>query len=201
MWLLLMLTKQAGAAHFEVAQVYTVWQEYAGWKILPLKSLICIALRSPRHSFRGHSRVSYLVQLARGSKRLSRGACMTQPYYRNNNMSHYRSTASGRGAGNQPKVDEAARSLMESENDMRWMELGERVDMLKSLSHEIHQEVKSQNSLLDSMGDSFGNVSGLFSSTIAKLGDMMGANSSQHMYYLVFFIVFVFLVLYFMMRR
>ena len=72
---------------------------------------------------------------------------------------------------------------------------------LFQLTLDINQEVKSQNSLLDNMGNSFGSVSGLFNSTIGKLGQMMGASSSHHMYYLVFFIVFVFLVLYFMMGR
>jgi hypothetical protein len=66
---------------------------------------------------------------------------------------------------------------------------------------DIHSEVRSQNSLLDSMGDSFNSVSGLFTSTLGKLGQMMAAGSSHHMYYLVAFVVFVFLVIYFMMSK
>lgn len=102
--------------------------------------------------------------------------------------------------GSKSSNDEATRSLMEQQNDLRWMELGERVDMLKSLSQDINQEVKSQNSLLDSMGSSFNDVSSLFTSTIGKLGDMMGTSSSHHMYYLIFFIVFIFMTLYLMMK-
>ena len=123
---------------------------------------------------------------------------MSIPYQRSsNNQSDYSMSAHNR---TKASSDEAARSLMEQQNDLRWMELGERVDLLKTLSQDINSEVKNQNSLLDTMGSSFTDVSSLFSSTIGKLGDMMGANSSHHMYYLIFFIVFVFLVLYMMMR-
>jgi hypothetical protein len=45
-------------------------------------------------------------------------------------MAHYRSNGGGSG-----RVDEANRSLMEQENDLRWMELGQKVDMLKSVSY------------------------------------------------------------------
>jgi hypothetical protein len=34
---------------------------------------------------------------------------------------------------------------------MRWLELGEQVSMLKSMTQDINREVKDQNSLLDSM--------------------------------------------------
>jgi blocked-early-in-transport protein 1 len=123
---------------------------------------------------------------------------MSNLYQRNSNTN-----MAQRGQTNNAKNanDEATRSLMEQQNDMRWMELGERVDMLKSLSVDINQEVKEQNSLLDTMGSSFNDVSSMFTSTIGKLGNMLGASSSHHMYYLIFFIVFVFLVLYMMMRK
>ena len=124
---------------------------------------------------------------------------MSTPYQRSSNSINT-NMAAHRG-GSKSSNDEATRSLMEQQNDLRWMELGERVDMLKSLSQDINQEVKSQNSLLDSMGSSFNDVSGLFTSTIGKLGDMMGASSSHHLYYLIFFIVFIFLTLYLMMKR
>jgi len=83
---------------------------------------------------------------------------------------------------------------------------------------DIHQEVKSQNSMLgkiyfisffskfysnflniDGMGKSFGNATDLFRSTINQMGVMMsGGGGSKHMYYLIAFVVFVFLLLYFL---
>jgi blocked-early-in-transport protein 1 len=125
---------------------------------------------------------------------------MSHPYHRSNNSNNY-SSMTHRPSNSKSSNDEATRSLMEQQNDLRWMELGERVDMLKSLSVDINQEVKEQNSLLDAMGTSFSDVSSLFTSTIGKLGNMLGASSSQHMCYLVFFVVFVFLLLYMMMRK
>ena len=41
------------------------------------------------------------------------------------------------------------------ENDAKWAELGEQVSLLKSLSQDINNEVKSQNSMLDKMGQGF----------------------------------------------
>lgn len=87
------------------------------------------------------------------------------------------------------------------ENDAKWAELGEQVSMLKSLTLDINNEVKSQNSMLDNMGSGFGRASEMFGKTISKLGDMITNPSSQHMYYLVGFVVFFFLVLYFSMGR
>ena len=37
--------------------------------------------------------------------------------------------------------------------------------------------------------------------TISKLGIMIQSGSSKHMYYLIAFVVFVFLIIYFMMGR
>ena len=56
-------------------------------------------------------------------------------------------------------------------------------------------------SVHDKMGLNMHDTSSLFGSTIGKLGAMLSSNSSQHMYYLVLFVVFVFLVIYFMMGR
>lgn len=66
---------------------------------------------------------------------------------------------------------------------------------------DINKEVKSQNSLLDGMGDTFGTASNFFNSTMTKLSVMANTGNSRHMYYLAFFVVFVFLVIYFWMKR
>ena len=99
------------------------------------------------------------------------------------------------------RAKEANRTLMEQENDRHWGELGEQVELLKSLSQDINQEVSSQNDFLKGMGDSFGSASSFFGATMSKLSLMTSTSSSRHMYYLAVFIVFVFLVIYFMMTR
>ena len=50
-------------------------------------------------------------------------------------------------------------------------------------------------------GSHFGTAAGLFKNTIGKLGTMINASTNSHMYYLVAFVVFIFLVLYFMMGK
>ena len=60
--------------------------------------------------------------------------------------------------------DEVNRNLIEQDNEAKWLELGEKVSLLKSvceangtlltllqLSEDINSEVKSQNNLLDQM--------------------------------------------------
>jgi len=108
---------------------------------------------------------------------------------------------SSNGSGNRDRVEETNLTLMELENNQRWAELGEQVDLLKELSKDINAEVKSQNRMLDGMSDAFGSTTELFKSTIGKLGVMLTNPSSKHMYYLMGFIIFVFLVVYFMMNR
>lgn len=90
---------------------------------------------------------------------------------------------------------------MEQENNARWQELGDQVSLLKNLSHEINQEVDSQNDMLSNMGDSFGNLGVVFQNTLGKMTDMLTNGGGNHMYYLVGFIVFVFFMIYFFMLK
>lgn len=129
---------------------------------------------------------------------------MSLPYHRGHlnsiDMNNRGGTGYGWGTRDQ-RAEEANRTLMEQENDKRWEDLGEQVNVLKSLTLDINQEVKSQNKMLDGMGSSFGTAAGLFKNTIGKLGTVINATSNSHMYYLVAFVVFVFLILYFMMGK
>ena len=112
---------------------------------------------------------------------------MSQPYHRgaNTNMAHHRGSNSGGWGTREQRVEEGNRTLMEMENDAKWAELGEQVNLLKNISLDMQKEVKEQNSLLDMMGSGFNSASGLFQSTLGKMGQMMSNSSSQHMYYLI----------------
>lgn len=129
-----------------------------------------------------------------------RGAGKDNMTYRGNSSSNSNSNSYSFGSRDQC-VEETNRGLLERENDDRLAELGEQVSLLKSLTLDINNEVKSQNRLLDSMDGSFGSASDLFKNTIGKLGIMVSSGGSNHMYYLIIFVVFVFLLLYFMMSR
>lgn len=110
------------------------------------------------------------------------------------------SSSWGSGSNKQRMEADASLDVMESQNDKHWEQLGEQVDLLKKLSLDINSEVKSQNSLLDGMGGTFGGTIDMFRNTAAKIGAQINAPGSSHMYYLVGFVVFVFLVIYFMSR-
>mmetsp|Transcript_15725 Transcript_15725/g.15087 ORF Transcript_15725/g.15087 Transcript_15725/m.15087 type:complete len:132 (+) Transcript_15725:173-568(+) len=130
---------------------------------------------------------------------------MSLPYHRGHlnagsEMNQRSNNGSNFGSRDQ-RVEEANRTIMEQENDRKWEELGEQVSMLKGLTVDINQEVKGQNKMLDGMGTTFGTAGDLFNNTIGKLGTMMTTSSSYHMYYLMMFVVFIFLVLYFLMGK
>lgn len=125
---------------------------------------------------------------------------MSLPYHRGQVTNHMSQRGWGLGS-KEHRVAETNKNLLEDENDAKWAELGEKVSLLKELGLEINQEVKSQNRLLDGMSDSFGTAASLFTNTIAKLGNMLTSGSSNHMYYLIAFVVIIFIVLYFLMGR
>eukprot|EP01036_Dinobryon_divergens_P052640 gene52640-70374_t len=82
-----------------------------------------------------------------------------------------------RNSAYKDRADENSMTLMEMENNQKWDALAE-------------QEVKNQNSMLDSMGRSFGSASNLFRSTISKMGALVsGGGGSKHMYLLIVFVV------------
>ena len=118
--------------------------------------------------------------------------------YQRNNMAYNRG---GPGGTREQRIEEGNLNLMEQENNAKWQELGDQVSLLKNLSLEINQEVDSQNSMLSGMGDNFSNVGQLFENTIGKMTDMLTKGGGCHMYHLVVFIVLIFFVLYFFMRK
>jgi len=101
---------------------------------------------------------------------------------------------------NKKREADVGLDMMESQNDKHWEALGEQVDLLKKLSLDINSEVKSQNNMLDGMQGTFGGTIDMFRNTAAKIGAQILAPGSSHMYYLVGFIVFCFLLIYWMSR-
>ena len=99
------------------------------------------------------------------------------------------------------RADESNRNMMEAENDEKWDQLGESVTLLKNLTSDINNEVRSQNNYLDGMGLSFGSANNMFKLTINKLGNMMQAGGASHMYLMALFVVSVFLIIYFLMKN
>ena len=104
-------------------------------------------------------------------------------------------------SGRYNKGDDTDSNIMEAQNNERIAELSEQVARLKGLTIEIGNEVRDQNSLLDNMGDSFGNVGDLLQNTMRRIGSLLDRNGPKHMLYLVCFVVGVMIFLYWIMSH
>ena len=65
----------------------------------------------------------------------------------------------------------------------------------------IHEEVRSQNSFLDSFSAGMENTSGMLTSVTGKIGTMLRSGSNKHMCYLILFAFFIFVLVYLMIRH
>ena len=71
-------------------------------------------------------------------------------------------------SGTYRKNGDTNSNIMEQQNNERISELSEQVARLKGLTIDIGNEVREQNSLLDNMGDNFGNVGDLLQGVSVK---------------------------------
>ena len=94
---------------------------------------------------------------------------------------------------------ETNRNIMEQQNNDRIAELSDQVSRLKSLTIDIGNEVREQNSLLDNMGDGFSTTRDLLQGSLRRIGVMLERGGSKHMCYMVAFIVAVMVFLYWVM--
>jgi blocked-early-in-transport protein 1 len=92
-------------------------------------------------------------------------------------------------------------SIMEQQNNDRIDELSDQVARLKGLTMDINSEVKEQNSLLDNMGDSFGNTRDALQGSLRRMQHMLESGGARHMCYMVGFVVFVMVFLYWLMTH
>eukprot|EP00568_Trieres_chinensis_P007901 CAMPEP_0183307210 /NCGR_PEP_ID=MMETSP0160_2-20130417/17036_1 /TAXON_ID=2839 ORGANISM="Odontella Sinensis, Strain Grunow 1884" /NCGR_SAMPLE_ID=MMETSP0160_2 /ASSEMBLY_ACC=CAM_ASM_000250 /LENGTH=126 /DNA_ID=CAMNT_0025470757 /DNA_START=174 /DNA_END=554 /DNA_ORIENTATION=+ len=102
-------------------------------------------------------------------------------------------------AGGGMSATEMNANIMEQQNNDRINELSESVARLKGLTIDIGNEVKEQNSLLDNMGDSFGNVGDMLAGSLKRIGTMLEKGGAKHMCYMIGFVVFVMCFLYWLM--
>ncbi len=66
---------------------------------------------------------------------------------------------------------------------------------------DIDQEVDAQNKLLDGMSLNMFDTSGMLGGTMQKINAIMARGGSTHMCYLVVFIIFVFLAIWYILKR
>mmetsp|Transcript_14102 Transcript_14102/g.18470 ORF Transcript_14102/g.18470 Transcript_14102/m.18470 type:complete len:132 (+) Transcript_14102:235-630(+) len=104
-------------------------------------------------------------------------------------------------SGTYRKNGDTNSNIMEQQNNERISELSEQVARLKGLTIDIGNEVREQNSLLDNMGDNFGNVGDLLQGTMRRIGTLLDRGGGRHMLILVGFVVFVMVFLYWVMSH
>ena len=83
------------------------------------------------------------------------------------------------------------------QNEEQISALSTKIADLKRITIDIHQEVNSQNKLLEGMESQFDSTGGVLQGTMKKLGGLLEVKDSKHMCYLSVFIVFLFLLIYY----
>uniref|UniRef100_M1D3V1 Bet1-like snare 1-1 n=2 Tax=Solanum tuberosum TaxID=4113 RepID=M1D3V1_SOLTU len=94
----------------------------------------------------------------------------------------------------------ASHEMDEQENEKAMDGLQDRVNLLKRLSGDIHEEVDTHNRMLDRMGNDMDSSRGVLSGTMDKFKMVFETKSSQRMFTLVASFVVLFLVVYFLTR-
>ncbi|XP_011093812.1 bet1-like SNARE 1-1 [Sesamum indicum] len=88
----------------------------------------------------------------------------------------------------------------EQENDRAIDGLQDRVNLLKRISGDIHEEVESHNHMLDRMGNDMDASRGVLSGTMDKFKMVFETKSNRRMFTLVASFVVVFLVIYYLTK-
>ncbi|KAI6186704.1 BET1-like protein [Aphelenchoides besseyi] len=91
-------------------------------------------------------------------------------------------------------------NFLEQQNDNLADELSNKVNQLKRVTIAIGDDVREQNRLLNQMDSDFDLSRSLLGSTMRKLGIVSKAGGHKILCYLVLFALFVFLVVYWLVR-
>lgn len=123
----------------------------------------------------------------------------------NNNMYGAKGRGYHRGGGGGADVERGGRfndtnsNILEQQNNDRISELSDQVARLKGLTIDIGNEVREQNSLLDTMGDGFQSTRDMLGGSLRRIGTMLESGGTKHMCYMVAFVVGVMIFLYWVM--
>jgi blocked early in transport 1 len=108
----------------------------------------------------------------------------------------------GRGGNHNNKFSNDANSnILEQQNNERLNELSMHVAKLKGLTIDIGNEVREQNSLLDSMNDNFSNTRDMLLGSLSRIGTMLQNGGMKHMCIMIGFCVLVMLFLWWVMSH
>jgi len=124
-------------------------------------------------------------------------------------ISRYTATATTNGTGANGNANAYQQRLHQEQVNNMYLESNEqlllaierKVADLRQVSINIGTEAKSQSALLDELDDSFRTAGNALSNTVKKLKHMTEVGGSSYMCHLVLFIFFLFMFLYFFVRR
>jgi blocked-early-in-transport protein 1 len=109
----------------------------------------------------------------------------------------------GRGGGGSRSgaggYNDTNSNILEQQNNERINELSDQVARLKGLTISIGDEVREQNSLLDSMQDGFLNTGDMLRSSLTRIGTMLESGGTKHMLYMIAFCVLAMCFLWWLM--
>ncbi|KAJ9188011.1 hypothetical protein P3X46_003412 [Hevea brasiliensis] len=88
----------------------------------------------------------------------------------------------------------------EQDNERAVEGLQDRVNLLKRLSGDIHEEVETHNHMLDRMGNDMDSSRGVLSGTMDRFKMVFETKSSRRMFTLVASFVVIFLIVYYLTR-
>jgi len=94
----------------------------------------------------------------------------------------------------------ASEELLERQNERKIEELTKSVKNIKKISEDIESGIQESNQLLDTLDNELFSVQGILKATTKKLDQISKQSGSRHMCYLFLFVIFVFVLLYFMIR-
>ncbi|CAJ2627708.1 bet1-like SNARE 1-1 [Trifolium pratense] len=94
----------------------------------------------------------------------------------------------------------SSHEIDEHDNEQAIDGLQDRVNLLKRLSGDIHEEVDSHNRMLDHMGNDMDSSRGILSGTMDKFKTVFETKSSRRMFSLVASFVVIFLIIYYLTR-
>uniref|UniRef100_A0A7C9EUQ2 t-SNARE coiled-coil homology domain-containing protein n=1 Tax=Opuntia streptacantha TaxID=393608 RepID=A0A7C9EUQ2_OPUST len=94
----------------------------------------------------------------------------------------------------------SSHEIDEHDNDRELDGLQDRVNILKRLTGDIHEEVDSHNRMLDRMGNEMDTSRGFLSGTMDRFKQVFETKSSRRMFTLVASFVVLFLIVYYLTR-
>lgn len=94
----------------------------------------------------------------------------------------------------------SSHEIDEHDNDRALDGLQDRVNILKRLTGDVHEEVESHNRMLDRMGNEMDASRGFLSGTMDRFKQVFETKSSRRMFTLVASFVVLFLIIYYLTR-